>query len=90
MDFVYKKLLQFSLVVKAGDRLREFNFNKKHGESEPFVDVNVCNERGDRIFFRMEKKDAEWTILTQQLPPWLTQSEKNISKAVEEELQHYQ
>lgn len=85
MDFVFRKILQFSLVVKAGNRLREFNFNQCSPE-QASLEVNVCTEKGDRIFFRMEKADTQWTISPSNLPAWILQDEQNLSRALDEEL----
>lgn len=82
----FKKMVQFSLLVKAGGRLREFNFRKmKTREDETLFSVNVCDEKDDRIFFTMNKNENDWAI-TQQLPVWLTNSLKELKRALEEEL----
>ncbi|MBL0334022.1 MAG: hypothetical protein IPP73_01420 [Chitinophagaceae bacterium] len=88
MDFVFRKRLQFSLVVKAGDRLREFNFNQCSPE-QVSLDVNVCTEKGDRLFFRMVKSETKWSINPANVPPWLLKDEQKISTAVEEALRSW-
>ena len=83
----FKKMVQFSLLVKAGGRLREFNFRKlRNTEEEALFTVNVCDEKDDRVFFTMTKNEKDWAI-PQQLPAWLSQSQKDLKKALEEELQ---
>lgn len=86
MNFV--KLVQFTRLVKADGRLREFNFRKMQTENEGLFSVNVCNERGDRILFNMEKKDTGWHIQSAELPAWITQNEKKLDEVIEDELQH--
>jgi len=87
MNMEFKKILQFSLLIKTGDRLREFNFNK--GDIESRLQVNVCTDNGDRIFFRMERKEDGWEVIPGKLPPWLTLHQKQISGALEEELKKW-
>lgn len=89
MEFKFKKNIQFSLVLKAGDKLREFNFNIRKGPEDEYFEVNVSDERGERIFFRMDKKESGWKILPAQYPSWLIQNESMLSKAMEEELSHW-
>lgn len=89
MHIQFVKLIQFSLLVKAGGRLREFNFRKLRGPEQEEFAVNVCNERGDRIFFNMQKKDNDWKIISEGLPPWVIQNEKGLRQAMDEELQNW-
>jgi hypothetical protein len=81
-------MVQFSLMVKAGDRLREFNFRKLKTPHEEFS-VNVCDERGNRIFFQMLKNDSNWKISSTQLPTWISQTETRLNDAVEDELRNW-
>ena len=79
-------MIQFSLLVKAGNRVREFNFRKLKNPDEEQLTVNVCDERGDRILFDMHKRDGNWRITPDGLPAWITQSEDQLRNAVEQEL----
>ncbi len=79
-------MIQFSLLVKAGNRVREFNFRKLRNPGEEQLAVNVIDERGDRILFDMHKKEGNWRIAPTGLPAWITQSEEQIRTAVEQEL----
>lgn len=83
---LFIKMVQFSLLVKAGDRVREFNFRKLKKQEEELLAVNVCDERGERIFFNMQKKESSWKIVPGSLPPWVSQYENNLRQAIEEEL----
>lgn len=82
-------MVQFSLLVKAGDRLREFNFRKLRSAGQEIFTVNVCDERGDRIFFNLLRDGNNWHISQKGLPPWVIQSESRIQEAVEEELKNW-
>jgi hypothetical protein len=86
MHLHFKKLVQFSRLLKAGDRVREFNFLKMKSPEERLFSVNVCDERGNRILFNMEKMDTGWKIVAGSLPPWITQSETKLNSLIEREL----
>lgn len=89
MHLEFSRMVQFSLLVKAGDRLREFNFRKLKNPNEEQFTVNVCDERGDRILFGMTKHEGNWKISSGAPPLWVTQSEARIGQAVEQELSHW-
>jgi hypothetical protein len=90
MRLQFTKMVQFSLLVKAGDRLREFNFRRLKFPHEDLFSVNVCDERGNRILFNIEKQENEWHISpSQRLPKWITQSEVRLREALEEELKSW-
>lgn len=85
MEFV--RMVQFTRLVKADGRLREFNFRKLKSPEAELFSVNVCNERGDRFFFSMQKKDTQWSIVTTPLPDWIVRNERSLNEAIEDELQ---
>jgi len=89
MQIQFIRAVQFSLLIKLDGRLREFNFRKiRNSEVETFS-VNVCNERGDRIFFDMKKQDSSWDFTPSNLPGWIEQNKKVIRQAVEDELPNW-
>lgn len=79
-------MIQFSLLVKAGDRVREFNFRKLKSPGEEQFSVNVCDERGDRIQFGLRKEEGYWRLSAGSLPAWITQNEGRLGEAVDQEL----
>jgi hypothetical protein len=85
-------MIQFSLLVKAGDMLREFNFRKLQTTDSPgLFSVNVCDERGNRIFFTMEKSEDDWKVVpVSTLPKWVEQNQTGLSNAIVEELKSWQ
>jgi hypothetical protein len=83
---LFSKVVQFSLLVKAGNSIKEFNFKKLKNQSEELLDVNVCDERGERIFFNMKKRETNWKIVSNHIPSWVSQNEINLRNAVEREL----
>ncbi|HYC39989.1 MAG TPA: hypothetical protein VEB63_05815 [Chitinophagaceae bacterium] len=87
MEFNFVKNIQFTRLVKAEGRLREFNFRKFRGEnSETLFSVDVVDDRGNRIIFRMRHEADGWKILPAQLPSWIINSESNLNSLIEEEL----
>jgi len=88
MAFEFTRMVQFSLLVKAGDRVREFNFRKLKSPEEQFT-VNVCDERGERIQFGLRKEEGAWRLSSSSLPPWILQTEEKIGEEVDKELDRW-
>jgi len=89
MKLKFEKNIQFTKTIKADNRLREFNFRKLGGIEESIFTVDVVDDRGNRIMFRMKKNDNEWKIINQQsLPEWVLKNEKNFHELIEDELAH--
>ena len=86
MPVQFVKMVQFTLLVKAEGRRREFNFRKLKSPDEELFNVNVCNDRGDRIVFNMQKKEDAWRIIPGQLPQWILQTENNLDEGIKKEL----
>jgi hypothetical protein len=86
MHIQFSKNISFTKLLKASDRLREFNFRLIPGDSNLFH-VDVPDDRGNRIIFKMQKSDnAHWRIVDQQLPQWVYSSEENLNNLIEEEI----
>lgn len=82
----FNKNIQFTKLVKADGRLREFNFRRVNGLQEGLFTVDVSDDRGNRIMFRMEQKEGKWKIQDQPLPDWVKNSEPAFHELIEEEL----
>jgi hypothetical protein len=81
------KNVQFTKLLKAGISMREFNFRKTvTKEKTAYFHVDVTDDRNNRIAFNMEKIDGVWKIQSQQLPPWITDSETNLHELIESEM----
>jgi hypothetical protein len=78
--------IHFSKIIKAGDRNREFNFTRILRDGTRY-NVNVPDERGNRIFFSMQQESGAWKISVDLLPPWILDAEEELSRAIEEENQ---
>ena len=59
MQIHFVRNIQFTRLVRADGRLREFNFRKFRGEGgEWLFSIDVADDRGNRIVFRMQKEDT--------------------------------
>ena len=85
MQIQFIKNIQFTKLIKADGHLREFNFRKLTGFQDELFTVDVSDDRGNRIMFRM-KKDINWKIAKQQLPDWVYKNEAVFNDLIEEEL----
>lgn len=86
MQIQFNKNIQFTRLVRADGRLREFNFRKLGGINEGIFTVDVSDDRGNRIMFRMQKENDTWKIIPQPLPGWVVEQEGRFHELIEEEL----
>ena len=84
----FNKNIQFTKLVKTEGRLREFNFRRVNGIQEGLFSIDVSDDRGNRVMFRMEKAEGQWKIQDQSLPDWITQAEPTFHELIEEELRN--
>jgi hypothetical protein len=77
----------FTRLIKAKDRLREFNFRKLPSPGGNLFHVDVSDDRGNRLIFKMKKEGAApWKILDEGLPAWINESEEKLSSAIEDQI----
>ncbi|WP_207493918.1 hypothetical protein [Aridibaculum aurantiacum] len=89
MKIEFNKNIQFTKLVKAEGRLREFNFRKINSIKEGQFTVDVCDDRGNRKIFNMRKGDQGWKIaLEENLPEWIITNEAILNELIEEELKN--
>ena len=79
--------VQFTKLLKADGLVREFNFRRRIIEGKAIFNVDVTDERANRIFFDMEKQNDVWKLHHGQLPGWIINSEMNLHELIEQELQ---
>lgn len=86
MKLQVTKNIQFTRLIKADGRLREFNFRKLGGLQEGFFSVDVADERGNRLLFKMQKDDYGWKIAEEitELPDWVLASAQILHEKIEE------
>jgi hypothetical protein len=83
----FQKQVQFSKHIKAGGRLKEFNFLKLNNEVSPTYYVDVSDERGRRHQFLINNDGNTWKTIGQSLPTWIVEVEKSLFDAVEKQEQ---
>jgi hypothetical protein len=87
MQMNFNRNIQFTKLMKAEGRLREFNFRKLSGLNEGLMTVDVSDDRGNRIMFTMQKNGTAWQFYHDVvLPDWILEQEQNLSEAIEAEL----
>lgn len=76
----------FTKLVKAGDRLREFNFRKLPSPIGNLFHVDVSDERGGRLIFKMHKEEEnQWKIDEENLPGWIYDAQDKLAEAINNE-----
>lgn len=89
MNFHFSRNIHFSRHLKTEDRVREFNFRKLPSGDTELFHVDVPDDRGNRIVFKMQRSQGnQWKIVDQSLPKWIWDNEKGLNDLIEEELQH--
>ncbi len=78
----FKRNITFTSLIKISGRLCEFNFRKR---SELSYDVDTSDERGNRVFLKMEKQGADWKMVDIAVPVWLLQCEELVDAAIKTE-----
>ena len=86
MNIQFVRNIQFTRLIKAEGRLREFNFRKLGGLNEGLFTVDVVDDRGNRIMMRMHKEDDSWKVLPQPVPAWVSKYEHVLHDCIEAEL----
>ena len=79
--------IYFSRIIKAGDRQREFNFRRMPVGDELRYEVDVPDDRGQRICFVMQRgPEGHWHTDAPQLPNWVLDAESKLDGAIREHL----
>lgn len=86
MQFKFTKNIQFTKLIKANGRLKEFNFRKLNDHKEGMFTVDVVDERDSRVFFNIQKVENNWKVIKQPLPEWVLENESIFHDVIEEEL----
>jgi hypothetical protein len=56
------------------------------GTSNSLFHVDVPDDRGNRIMFKMQKADNQWKIVDEGLPVWVSGNENLLNDAICEEV----
>ena len=89
MNLEFVKTVQFTLLIKAGGRIREFNFRQLKKALNLTFSTDVSTERNERIVFTIENTEEKWRFSPHGLPTWITENEKLITESVEMELKNW-
>lgn len=79
--------VHFTKLIKAASKLREFNFRKIKGTDGPLFSIDVADDRGNRLIFKMQQEGNNWRIIDQDLPLWIVTAENELSEKIVEEMQ---
>lgn len=80
----------FSKLIKAGDKLREFNFRQTNLNDSSRYTVDVPDDKGSRIMFTIYRNaDAEWKVAAQLMPLWVHNAEHELAAAIEENIESH-
>jgi hypothetical protein len=80
---IQPKNIQFTNLIRAGGRLREFNFRKSRGIHDSMFTVDVASENGERFYIIFRLKDQTWIQETKLLNPLIEEVLPQIKEAIE-------
>jgi hypothetical protein len=80
---IFQKQVQFSKHIKAGGRIKEFNFLKLNNTQIPSYSVDVSDERGKRYVFLLINDGGEWKISGEGLPEWLVAAGHSLQQEID-------
>lgn len=83
MKLLVSRNVQFTSLVKADGRLHEFNFRKLYGLQDGLFSIDVADDRGNRIIFKMQKENGHWKMIENTLPEWVTAVETQLSELID-------
>jgi hypothetical protein len=84
---IFNRNIQFTKLIKAEGRLREFNFRRVNALHEELFTIDVSDDRGNRIMFKMRKEGNDWALTNDQpVPDWIRAKTSNYNEAIAEEL----
>ena len=73
--------------MKAGDKQREFNFRQLSAGKDLKYNVDVPDDKGNRVLFQMIRDgEGAWFTEAQNLPAWIMASQTMLSDAIKEHL----
>ncbi len=79
------KNIQFTVLIKAGGLLREFNFRKSTGQVGSLFTIDVADVRGERHYLMFRQEDNQWILKTTEIPDWI----KEVVPKIKERIQQF-
>ena len=76
------KNVQFTKLIKAGGRLREFNFRKSNSISGLIFTVDVADHHDIRHYLIFRKDGSNWSLESKDIASWIEEVMPQIREAV--------
>lgn len=76
------KNIQFTHLIKAGGRLREFNFRKSNAISGPIYTVDVADQNDFRHYLIFRKEGEVWILQSKEIAEWIEEVLPQIKGAL--------
>jgi len=80
MSTTFHRQVQFTRILRAGGRAREFNFLKMNNVAKPSFHVDVADERGERYIFYLYQENEGWKLSGETVPKWVTEAAEQICR----------
>ena len=81
----FTKNVHFTRLVKIAHKLREFNFRKVPDAVDQLFHIDVADDRGNRIVFKVRKDEGRWMITDPATPQWIAACEGRLHEVITEE-----
>ena len=78
------KNIQFTVLIKAGGQLREFNFTKSAGPLGSLFTIDVADIKGERHYLMFRQENNHWILKTIEIPNWIKEVIPKISERVQQ------
>jgi hypothetical protein len=76
--------IQFTVLIKAGGLLREFNFRKSAGAVGSLFTIDVADVRGERYYLMFKQENNQWILKTTEIPDWIKEVVPKISERIQQ------
>jgi len=80
MPLLFTPNIAFTSLIKIDGRVHEFNFRKKN---EGVFEADSTDAGGNRVFFELSRQSENWTITSQNLPPWVIRNQDLVVEAID-------
>lgn len=86
MHLQFTKNVHFTRLIKTAQKLREFNFRRMQDGADHIFHVDVADDRGNRIVFKLRREGNRWQFISQEtLPNWILNTEDVLNEFIAEE-----
>jgi hypothetical protein len=76
--------IQFTVLIKAGGLLREFNFTKSAGTTGSLFTIDVADIRGERHYLIFRQENNQWILGTPEIPDWIKEVVPKITERIQQ------